>query len=133
MKTKIKFIPFLLVCLMIMSVFAGCGGGPAKDIVGTWVSSSGSAQCCFYEDGKCEFPWEISGSNYGEETYVVDSNNMLKVTNYYGSALTFKYVSLDKVEEYEASASGSSNYQPWWCIDGNKLYINSKNDYFTKQ
>ncbi len=132
MKKTVKLIPFMLVYVIIISVFAGCGGSPGQNIVGTWVSESGNAQCIFYEDGKCDVPSELGGK-YGEESYTIESNNMLKITDYYGSAITLTYVSLDKVDEYAATYSGSSNYQPWWCIDGNKIYFNSKDFYFTKQ
>lgn len=126
MKKKLKLIPLLLACLMIISSFAGCGG-TQNAIVGTWVS--GNEQISFYEDGKCDVPFEIAGSNYGEESYTIDSNNMLKITNLYGSAITLNYVSLDQVDEYLSTSPSEA----WWCIDGDKLYINSKDYYFTKQ
>lgn len=130
MKLKRKLIPLLLACLMIISSFAGCGGAQ-NAVVGTWVNESGSQQISFYEDGKCDVPFLVSGSNYGEESYTIDSNNMLKITNLYGAAITLNYVPLDQVEAYEAQTD--TYEQPWWCIDGDKLYINSKDYYFTKQ
>lgn len=117
MKRKIKFIPLLLACLMIISVFAGCGGGPAKDIVGTWaVSPESSTVMTFYEDGKCEV-----SSTYGEESWVVDSDNTLRLTDYYGGQIgTFTYVAKDKVEEFKSQNSNSY----YWYVDGNELNFN---------
>lgn len=106
---------------------AGCGE-PASSLVGKWTTENSSDVFEFYEDGKCELPSSVGGG-YGEESYTVDSNNMLKLTNYYGSSTTLTYVSPEKADEFTENHPNSY----WWYVDSNKLYINSKEYYYTKQ
>lgn len=127
MKKEYKFLAVGLSAIMLSTVFTGCGS-PAKDLIGKWTNENLSGAFEFYEDGKCEVP-DFAGGGYGEESYVVDSNNMLKLTSFYGETETFTFVSPDKADEF----TKDNPEELWWYLDGDKLYINSAENYYTKK
>lgn len=116
MKT-IKSISLIFV-LLISILLVGCNSN--NRIVGEWVYyNSETKSMKFYEDGT----YEISGE-YGSGTYLVDSNNMLKLTGYYGDVQTFEYIEFSDLDKATRMS---------WCINDDKLYIGGADNYYIKK
>lgn len=118
---KFRNIIYTLLTIISLSVLlTGCGNSLERKIVGEWKDIDSEDRTLeFYEDGTCKIL-----SEYGTGTYTIDSNNQLKITDYYGSAETYDYVELEEIDE---------NDDDCWCIDGDKFYINSSDNYYVKQ
>ena len=121
-----KLLTVLLSVMLISAALYGCSN-PKSVIVGTWTRENSADVFQFYEDGKCELP-TFTGGGYGEESYTIDSKNMLKLTNYYSSSVTYTYVSVQDSDEFVKNNPDAY----WWYIDDDKLYINS-DAYYIKQ
>lgn len=120
MKNFRNIICTLLAIISFSVILTGCGNSLEKKIIGEWLMHNTEDNTLeFYEDGTCKIL-----SEYGTGTYTIDSNNQLKITDYYGSSETYKYVELEKIDDFDDDC---------WCIDGDNLYINSSDNYYVKQ
>lgn len=120
MKKFKNIICTLLAVISLSAMLVGCGNSLEKQLVGVWQDPNTEDRTLeFYEDGTCKIL-----SNYGTGTYTIDSNNLLKITDYYGEVETLEYVELEEIDDSEEDC---------WCIDDDKLYIGSSTNYYVKQ
>lgn len=120
---KFKSIICTLLAVVAMSLLiTGCGASIEKQIIGTWTDPDASSKSLvFYEDGTCETPWEL----FSSATYTIESDNTLKISSTFGGIEAFSYVDYEDMED--------SDLDNIWCINEDKIYINSTDNYFVKQ
>lgn len=124
MKFKHTFkLILLLACLMIISLFAGCGGGGSDGygLVGTWIR--GNDEATFSGGTSGTFTFRSSTGIYDETgSYVINDDMQLSITGV-ESPMTFDAVS------YEEIKSGVTG----WCIANDVLYLGSTSNAFTRK
>lgn len=95
----------------------------SSDIQGVWIRSNNVDKMNFYGDGTYQF---YSTGMYSESgTYTISSDGTLVMAANSGTTKTMEYLT---IEEMKNGANGS-----FWCLDGNKIYLDSATDCFTKQ
>lgn len=94
-----------------------------SDIQGVWLRDNNVDKMAFNGDGTYQF---YSSGMYSESgTYSVSGDGTLVMTSNSGTTRTMKYLS---PEEMKNGVNSS-----FWCIDGNKIYLDNSTNYFTKQ
>lgn len=117
---KLKNFTFLMTIILMTILIVGCGNSIKNTIIGEWANCNDESRVMkFYEDGTCEIPGE-----YGTCTYTIESDNLLKITNYYGEIQTFEYVEFNELDNVNSLC---------WCIKDDKLYIGSSDNYYIKK
>ena len=98
MKTKIKFIPLLLACMLVISAFGGCG--LADSLVGSWEKDDGVLTFVGGDSGT--FSFDSTGMYDDSGSYSISSDGTLTI-KFDGEtrAETFRHVSsAEEVENY---------------------------------
>lgn len=121
MKKLNNIICILLAIISLTTLLTGCGNNLEKKIIGKWQDPDAETHTIeFYEDGTCSLHYSS-----GVGTYTIDSKNGLKITAFLMEPKYYVYVSPDEIATTEE--------ERFWCIDGDKLYINSSDNYYVKQ
>ncbi len=136
MKTKIKFIPLLLACMLAISAFSGCKTTETttnKPIITNTVQGSSTSLAGSWEkdDGVLTFVGGDSGTFSFDSTGMYDDSGSYSIAS--DGTLTIKFDGETGADTYRHVSSAAEVENETWCIDGDVLYFGSSYAVYTRK